>query len=60
MKAAALLILANILYFLPSLILAWREKPYAGAYFIVNLLFGWVVLPWLYLMLVAIWPRSRD
>ncbi len=60
MAAFAGIVLFPFLYFLPSLILAARERPGAGWYFIINLLFGWVVLPWLYLMALAVWPTSKD
>ncbi|MEW5787253.1 MAG: superinfection immunity protein [Pseudomonadota bacterium] len=52
-------VLFPILYLLPSLILAWRGRQGAGVFFIINLLFGWVVLPWFYLMALAVWPTSK-
>jgi hypothetical protein len=60
MVAFAGIVLFPILYLLPSLLLAWREKPCAGVFFIINLLLGWTVLPWLYLMALALWPNSKD
>lgn len=57
MYTVFLLIALPVLYFLPSLILAWREVPGANHMFAINLLLGWTVLPWLYLMVVALVPR---
>jgi hypothetical protein len=59
MYALFLLIAIPIVYLLPSLLLAWREVPGAGVLFLINLLLGWTVLPWLYLIAVAVWPRER-
>lgn len=58
MYAVFLLIAIPIAYFLPSLVLAWRETPGAAHLFAINLLFGWLVLPWLYLMTIALLPRD--
>lgn len=54
-----LLIALPTFYLLPSLLLTWREVPGAGMLFLVNLLLGWTVLPWLYLLGVGLWPRER-
>lgn len=59
MTSMFLLLLGCTLYLLPSLLLAWREVPGAGLLFLVNLLLGWTVLPWLYLLGVGLWPRER-
>lgn len=59
MYALFLLIAIPVLYLLPSLLLAWRRVPGAGGLVLINLLFGWAVLPWLYLLAVGLWPRAR-
>ena len=48
-----LLIIIPVVYLLPSLLWAWRGIPGAGVMFVLNLLLGWVVLPWLYMLAVV-------
>jgi hypothetical protein len=59
MYALFLLIVIPLVYLLPSLLWAWRDIPGAGFMFFLNLLLGWTLLPWLYMMAVAVWPRDR-
>jgi len=48
-----------LLYNLPGILLVWREVPGEGGLALINLLTAWTVLPWLYLLIVGVWPRWR-
>lgn len=46
-----------LLYNLPGILLVWRGVPGAGGLALINLFTAWTVLPWLYLLIVGMWPR---
>lgn len=55
------LIVAGVIYFIPSLIALLRDKAYPGATIIINLLFGWTGLGWLIALIMAFaGPNKRD
>jgi len=49
---------AVVVYFLPGLIADHRGRDSAGTIAVLNLLFGWTVLGWLVLLIVAFTGRS--
>jgi hypothetical protein len=52
MEVAILLLLAAVVYFLPALVACQREHHNAGAIFVLNLLLGWMLIPW---VLALVW-----
>jgi hypothetical protein len=51
----------TVMYFLPSLIAALRGHQSTAAIVVLNLLFGWTMLGWIFALiwsLSAVWPRQ--
>ena len=54
-----LLGLAPLLYPLPGVIAVLRRVPCAGEWLFMNLLYGWTVVGWFWVLTVALEPRER-
>lgn len=52
-----LILLAFILYFLPTIIAANRKKSNTGAIFVLNLFLGWTMVGWI---ISLVWALSSD
>ncbi len=52
---AAILLLAA--YFLPTIVAAWRRHLSAGAIFVLNLVFGWTFVGWIFAL---IWSLTSN
>jgi hypothetical protein len=53
-----LLILAILIYFLPSIIAFWLDHKYAVSIFVINLFFGWTLIVWVICLAVAFFPTE--
>jgi hypothetical protein len=51
------LLVAEVGYFLPTLIALFREAPNTGSVFVLNLLLGWTVIVWIIALAMAV--RSK-
>ena len=52
-----LLVLAGTLYLLPTIVALNNKKSNSGSIFVLNLLLGWMLIPW---VISLVWAVAKD
>ena len=53
MESLVILLIAGVVYFLPTIVAVDRHVPNTGAVFVINLLLGWTLLGWVVALAMA-------